>query len=230
MFARSRRVAIELLTFSLQIIRDRLYESAATASTGAQPEWTTTRNMHPRTRHDDGRSTALATLREAILSLKSHPGARLVERELVARCLASAGPACGAALQSLESESLVVRGKRGVFTVAAALGGGGAADLRGAGRIGTRHGPAASSNVPARIRSPPSAPPSPVPKPRCGRNASAYVEALTQHSTTCCWPAAATTSRAASWKRWIARITYLRHLTTQRARRCPATAHRRAAA
>ena len=58
------------------------------------------------------------TLRAAILTLKFTPGARLVERDLV-QLLGVSRTGVRAALQSLESEGLVVRGKRGVFSVAA---------------------------------------------------------------------------------------------------------------
>ena len=57
-------------------------------------------------------------LRDAILSLRLVPGARLVERELVAR-LGVSRTGVRAALQALEAEGLVVRGRRGVFSVAA---------------------------------------------------------------------------------------------------------------
>jgi DNA-binding GntR family transcriptional regulator len=56
-------------------------------------------------------------LRESILTLRLAPGARLVERELVAR-LGVSRTAVRAALQALEAEGLVVRGRRGVFSVA----------------------------------------------------------------------------------------------------------------
>lgn len=62
-----------------------------------------------------GQSTQ--TLREAILSLRLAPGTRLVEREMVGR-LGVSRTGVRAALQSLESEGLVVRGARGVFAVA----------------------------------------------------------------------------------------------------------------
>jgi DNA-binding GntR family transcriptional regulator len=62
-----------------------------------------------------GRSTE--TLREAILSLRLAPGTRLVEREMVDR-LGVSRTGVRAALQSLEAEGLVVRGHRGVFSVA----------------------------------------------------------------------------------------------------------------
>lgn len=57
-------------------------------------------------------------LRDAILSLRLVPGARLVERELVAQ-LGVSRTGVRAALQSLDSEGLLVRGRRGVFSVAA---------------------------------------------------------------------------------------------------------------
>jgi DNA-binding GntR family transcriptional regulator len=57
------------------------------------------------------------TLREAILSLRLAPGTRLVERELVDR-LGVSRTGVRTALQSLEAEGLVVRGARGVFAVA----------------------------------------------------------------------------------------------------------------
>ena len=56
-------------------------------------------------------------LREAILSLRLAPGTRLVERDLV-RKLGVSRTRVRAALQSLEAEGLVVRGHRGVFSVA----------------------------------------------------------------------------------------------------------------
>lgn len=58
------------------------------------------------------------TLRQAVLTLRLPPGARLVERELVNR-LGVSRTGVRAALQALESEGLVVRGRRGVFAVAA---------------------------------------------------------------------------------------------------------------
>ncbi len=58
------------------------------------------------------------TLRDAILSLRLAPGTRLVEREMVDR-IGVSRTGVRAALQSLESEGLVVRGRRGVFSVAA---------------------------------------------------------------------------------------------------------------
>ena len=62
-----------------------------------------------------GQSTQ--ALREAILSLRLAPGTRLVEREMVGK-LGVSRTGVRAALQSLESEGLVVRGARGVFAVA----------------------------------------------------------------------------------------------------------------
>jgi len=56
-------------------------------------------------------------LREAILSLRLAPGARLVEREMVDR-LGVSRTGVRATLQSLEAEGLIVRGRRGVFSVA----------------------------------------------------------------------------------------------------------------
>lgn len=56
-------------------------------------------------------------LREAILSFRLAPGTRLVEREMVGR-LGVSRTGVRAALQSLEAEGLVVRGQRGVFSVA----------------------------------------------------------------------------------------------------------------
>jgi DNA-binding GntR family transcriptional regulator len=56
-------------------------------------------------------------LRDAILTLRLAPGTRLVEREMVDR-LGVSRTGVRAALQSLESEGLVVRGRRGVFAVA----------------------------------------------------------------------------------------------------------------
>lgn len=57
-------------------------------------------------------------LRDAILTLRLAPGARLVERELVTR-LGVSRTGVRAALLSLDAEGLVVRGRRGVFSVAA---------------------------------------------------------------------------------------------------------------
>lgn len=62
-----------------------------------------------------GRSTQ--RLREAILTLRLSPGTRLVEREMVDR-LEVSRTGVRAALQSLEAEGLIVRGRRGVFAVA----------------------------------------------------------------------------------------------------------------
>lgn len=62
-----------------------------------------------------GRSTQ--RLREAILTLRLAPGTRLVEREMVDR-LDVSRTGVRAALQALEAEGLVVRGRRGVFAVA----------------------------------------------------------------------------------------------------------------
>ena len=71
--------------------------------------------MGPRQNTRTGRSTE--ALREAILSLRLAPGTRLVEREMVDR-LGVSRTGVRAALQSLEAEGLVVRGHRGVFSVA----------------------------------------------------------------------------------------------------------------
>lgn len=57
-------------------------------------------------------------LRDAILTLRLVPGTRLVERDLVTQ-LGVSRTGVRAALQSLASENLVVRGRRGVFAVAA---------------------------------------------------------------------------------------------------------------
>ncbi len=56
-------------------------------------------------------------LRDAILTLRLTPGARLVERELTIE-LGVSRTGVRAALQSLQSEGLVIRGRRGVFSVA----------------------------------------------------------------------------------------------------------------
>lgn len=69
----------------------------------------------PRRNTQAGRSTQ--ELREAILTLRLQPGTRLVEREMVDR-LGVSRTGVRAALQSLEAEGLVVRGRRGVFAVA----------------------------------------------------------------------------------------------------------------
>ena len=69
-------------------------------------------------RHNTRAERSTQTLREAILSLRLVPGARLVEREMVDR-LGVSRTGVRAALQSLEAEGLVVRGHRGVFSVAA---------------------------------------------------------------------------------------------------------------
>jgi DNA-binding GntR family transcriptional regulator len=71
--------------------------------------------MGPRQDTRTGRGTQ--TLREAILTLRLAPGARLVEREVAGR-LGISRTGVRAALQSLEAEGLVVRGRRGVFSVA----------------------------------------------------------------------------------------------------------------
>ncbi len=71
--------------------------------------------MGPRQDTLAGRSTQ--RLREAILTLRLTPGMRLVEREMVDR-LEVSRTGVRAALQSLEAEGLVARGQRGVFTVA----------------------------------------------------------------------------------------------------------------
>jgi len=62
-----------------------------------------------------GRSTQ--RLREAILTLRLESGTQLVEREMV-DSLDVSRTSVRAALQSLEAEGLVVRGRRGVFAVA----------------------------------------------------------------------------------------------------------------
>lgn len=56
-------------------------------------------------------------LRTAILTLQLAPGARLVERDLV-RLLGVSRTSVRTALLALEGEGLVVRGRRGVFSVA----------------------------------------------------------------------------------------------------------------
>jgi DNA-binding GntR family transcriptional regulator len=71
--------------------------------------------MGPREETRAGRGTQ--TLREAILTLNLAPGTRLVEREIVG-WLGVSRTGVRAALQSLEAEGLVVRGRRGVFSVA----------------------------------------------------------------------------------------------------------------
>jgi DNA-binding GntR family transcriptional regulator len=58
------------------------------------------------------------TLRDAILTLRLIPGTRLVERDLAGQ-LGVSRTGVRAALQSLAAERLVVRGRRGVFAVAA---------------------------------------------------------------------------------------------------------------
>lgn len=75
--------------------------------------------------HQPGQSRDVTTraerstraLRDAIMTLHLPPGARLVERELVSR-LGVSRTGVRAALQYLESDGLVVRGRRGVFSVA----------------------------------------------------------------------------------------------------------------
>ncbi len=69
------------------------------------------------TRQETRAGQSTQTLREAILSLRLTPGTRLVEREMVGT-LGVSRTGVRAALQSLESEGLVVRGARGVFAVA----------------------------------------------------------------------------------------------------------------
>lgn len=71
------------------------------------------------TRLDNRTQRSTQRLRKAILSLHLGPGTRLVERDMVDR-LGVSRTGVRAALQSLEAEGLVVRGRRGVFTVAAA--------------------------------------------------------------------------------------------------------------
>ena len=68
-------------------------------------------------RHDTLTERSTQRLREAILTLRLLPGTRLVEREMVDR-LDVSRTGVRAALQSLEAEGLVVRGRRGVFAVA----------------------------------------------------------------------------------------------------------------
>jgi DNA-binding GntR family transcriptional regulator len=67
--------------------------------------------------HDTRSGRGTQTLRDAILTLRLAPGTRLVEREMVDQ-LGVSRTGVRAALQSLESEGLVVRGRRGVFAVA----------------------------------------------------------------------------------------------------------------
>jgi DNA-binding GntR family transcriptional regulator len=71
--------------------------------------------MSPRQDTRAARSTQL--LRDAILTLRLAPGTRLVEREMVDR-LEVSRTGVRTALQSLAAEGLVVRGRRGVFAVA----------------------------------------------------------------------------------------------------------------
>src|SRR5215472_8946617 len=73
--------------------------------------------LEPGARHDTSARRSTNQLREAILSLRLAPGTRLVERDLVGR-LGVSRTGVRAALQSLEAEGLVVRGRRGVFAVA----------------------------------------------------------------------------------------------------------------
>jgi len=71
--------------------------------------------MGPRQETRAGRGTQ--RLRDAILSLRLAPGTRLVEREMADQ-LGVSRTGVRAALQSLEAEGLVVRGRRGVVSVA----------------------------------------------------------------------------------------------------------------
>jgi DNA-binding GntR family transcriptional regulator len=71
----------------------------------------------PGPRQDTRSGRGTQTLRDAILTLRLAPGTRLVEREMVDR-LGVSRTGVRAALQSLEAEGLVVRGRRGVFAVA----------------------------------------------------------------------------------------------------------------
>ena len=68
-------------------------------------------------RQDTRAARGTERLREAVLTLRLAPGTRLVEREMVER-LGVSRTGVRAALQSLEAEGLVVRGRRGVFAVA----------------------------------------------------------------------------------------------------------------
>jgi DNA-binding GntR family transcriptional regulator len=70
-------------------------------------------------RPDNRTRRSTQRLREAILSLHLGPGTRLVEREMAER-LGVSRTGVRAALQSLEAEGLIVRGRRGVFAVATA--------------------------------------------------------------------------------------------------------------
>ena len=74
--------------------------------------------LGPSPRQDTRAGRSRQTLREAILTLRLAPGTRLVEREMVTQ-LGVSRTGVRAALQSLEAEGLVARGRRGVFTVAA---------------------------------------------------------------------------------------------------------------
>jgi DNA-binding GntR family transcriptional regulator len=69
------------------------------------------------TREETRAGRGTQTLREAILTLRLVPGTRLVEREMVGQPGVSR-TGVRAALQSLEAEGLVARGRRGVFSVA----------------------------------------------------------------------------------------------------------------
>jgi GntR family transcriptional regulator, trigonelline degradation regulator len=71
--------------------------------------------MSPRPDTRAARSTQL--LRDSILTLRLVPGTRLVEREMVDQ-LEVSRTGVRTALQSLAAEGLVVRGRRGVFAVA----------------------------------------------------------------------------------------------------------------
>src|SRR5258706_54138 len=71
----------------------------------------------PSPRPDTRATRSTQKLREAILSLRLAPGTRLVERDMVDR-LGVSRTGVRTALQALEAEGLVVRGRRGVFAVA----------------------------------------------------------------------------------------------------------------
>ena len=154
-------------------------------------------------------------LRTAILTLKFSPGARLVERDLV-QVLDVSRTGVRAALQAIEAEGLVVRGKRGVFSVAAVS----EAEARQIYEVRAALEPAMARRFIARAGADQiAALGAAVARAETAareRNLGAYVDAFTMFYNVLLAGSGNEVARRIL-ETLSARVSYLRHLTTQRA-------------
>jgi DNA-binding GntR family transcriptional regulator len=154
-------------------------------------------------------------LRTSIVTLALAPGTRLVERELVVR-LGVSRTGVRAALQSLESEGLVVRGKRGVFSVATIS----VEEARQIYEVRSALEPAMARLFVARASvdqiSLLEAAVARAQKAARDRDGSAYVEAFAAFYTALLVGSGNSVARRIL-ETLSARVSYLRHVTTQRA-------------